>query len=88
MRQHDRFVHDRLPPQKEQTHILRARPEFQFPQAFNLTDFLFAKGAAHRGPQAPLFQSLTPGGAALSYGQAAERADEIAHLVRHQLGLA
>lgn len=88
MRQHDRFVHDRLPPPTEQPQILRARPEFQFPQAFNLTDFLFAKGAAHRGPQAPLFQSLTPGGAALSYGQAAERADQIAHLVRHHLGLA
>ena len=88
MRQHDRFVHDRLPPPTEQPQILRARPEFQFPQAFNLTDFLFAKGAAHRGPQAPLFQSLTPGGAALSYGQAAEQADQIAHLVRHHLGLA
>ena len=88
MRQHDRFVHDRLPPPTEQPEILRARPEFQFPQAFNLTDFLFAKGAAHRGPQAPLFQSLTPGGAALSYGQAAEQANQIAHLVRHHLGLA
>jgi len=88
MRQHDRFVHDRLPPLAEQPQILRARPEFQFPQAFNLTDFLFAKGAAHRGPQAPLFQSLIPGGVALSYGQAAEQADQIAHLVRHHLGLA
>ena len=88
MRQHDRFVHDRLPPLAEQPQILRERPEFRFPQAFNLTDFLFAKGAAHRGPQAPLFQSLTPGGVALSYGQAAEQADQIAHLVRHHLGLA
>ncbi|MFZ9314779.1 MAG: AMP-binding protein [Burkholderiaceae bacterium] len=88
MRQHDRFVHDRLPPPTQQPQILRARPEFQFPQAFNLTDFLFEKGSAHRGPNAPLFQGLEPGSAALSYRQAAERADQIAHLVRTRLGLA
>lgn len=87
MRQHDRFVHDRLPPPAQQPHILRAHPEFQFPQAFNLTDFLFQKGIAHHGPDAPLFQSLEPGGSALSYGQAARRVDQIAHLLRHTLGL-
>jgi len=88
MRQHDRFVHDRLPPLTEQPQILRDRLEFQFPQAFNLTDFLFAKGAAYRGPQAPLFQSIEPDSEALSYARAAERADQIAYLMRHQLGLA
>ena len=87
MRQHDRFVHDRLPPPAQQPHILRAHPEFQFSQAFNLTDFLFQKGTAHRGPDAPLFQALEPGGTALSYGQAVRHVDQIAHLLRHTLGL-
>lgn len=88
MPQHDRFVHDRLPPLAQQPQILRARPEFQFPSAFNLTEYLFQKGTAHRGPQAPLFLSQEPGGRALSYGDAAQRVDQIAHLLRHQLGLA
>ncbi|MFZ9812937.1 MAG: 2-aminobenzoate-CoA ligase, partial [Burkholderiaceae bacterium] len=88
MRQHDRFVHDRLPPRAEQPQILRARPEFQFPSAFNLTDYLFQKGTAHRGPDAPLFQSPESGGRPVSYGDAAQQVDQIARLVRHRLGLA
>jgi 2-aminobenzoate-CoA ligase len=87
MRQHDRFVHDRLPPPDQQPHILRDSTEFSFPSTFNLTDFLFQKGTAHRGPDAPLFQALAAHDTPVSYGQAASLVDQIAHLLRHKLAL-
>jgi 2-aminobenzoate-CoA ligase len=82
--QTDRFVHDRLPPAAQWPQLVYPLPELQVPDQANLVATLFvAASAINQGANA-LFR-LEDG--AVTYADAYQRVQCIAHTLRHRLGV-
>ncbi len=80
----DRFVHERLPDQSQMPELRFDRPELRFPEQLNWVGELLDKAPAKGFGARPMLRSdrLT-----LSYGQAREQVDRIAHVLVQDLGL-
>lgn len=80
----DRFVHDRLPPVAARPRFLYDRPELQLPRSLNLVEELLDKAASKGFADRPLLQSRQ---GTLSYAQALDQVNRMAHVLVEDLGL-
>jgi len=80
----DRFVHARLPAQAQMPELRFDRPELHFPEQLNWVEELLDKAPAKGYGALPMLRSdsLT-----LTYIQAREQVDRIAHVLVQDLGL-
>jgi 2-aminobenzoate-CoA ligase len=80
----DRFVREHLPPPEQWPEFLFDRPELQFPPALNCaTELLDAQLVAGRGGRV----CIRAPGLLWNYAQLAVRANRIANVLVHELGL-
>ena len=82
--QHDRFVHDRLPPVAQLPQMRYERPELQLPAQLNLVEELLDKAVAAGVGGRPLLRSAR---ITLTYADVKERVDRIAQVLTEDLGL-
>ena len=81
----DTFANDRLPPPEAQPEFLFELPELQFPQHLNCaTELLDRHVAEGRGERVCL---RAPGGVAWSYRELQQKANRIANVLVHDMGL-
>ena len=82
--QTDRFVHDRLPPRDQWPQLLYDLPELHIPDQVNLVHHLLDAAEAKGWGSRPMLRSPQ---VTLTYAQARERVDRIAHHLVNELGL-
>ena len=80
----DRFVHNRLPPREQWPQLRYDLPELRLPDQLNLVEALFDQAARNGGGGGPMLRSR---GLTLSYDQAREQVDGIAHVLTRDFGL-
>lgn len=83
--QTDRYVHDRLPPDDQWPQLVYNLPELQFPPQLNLVARLLDEAVHTRGwGSRPLLRSDDR---LLTYAQALDEVNRMAHLLIDELGL-
>lgn len=84
--QTDRYVHDRLPPADQWPQLVYNLPELQFPPQVNLVERLLDNAVHTRGwGDRPLLRSDDR---LLTYAQALDEVNRMAHVLVHDLALA
>jgi 2-aminobenzoate-CoA ligase len=82
--QHDRFVHDRLPPAAQWPQLRYDLPELKFPGQLNLVHELLDNAQAKGFAERPLLRSSR---ITLTYADVQDRVDRICRVLTEDLGL-
>ncbi len=81
----DTFCRDNLPPRESWPEFLFDLPELHYPERLNCGTALLDATVRRLGADRPCL--LSPGDAVWSYGDLLTRANQVAHLLTHELGV-